>query len=62
MFLLSFFKRFHQKNYIMIKLTVKREFSYPHRTIGKKTIASCQIGERAGNFFPFLCKTLSPVI
>ena len=46
----------------MIKLTVKREFSYPHRTIGKKTIASCQIGERAGNFFPFLCKTLSPVI
>ena len=21
----------------MIKLTVKREFSYPHRTIGKKT-------------------------
>lgn len=46
----------------MIKLTVKREFSYPHRTIGEKNTASGRTGERAGNFFPFLCKTLSPVI
>ena len=46
----------------MIKLTVKREFSYPHRTIGKKTIASCRIGEQEGIFRPFLCKTPSPVI
>ena len=46
----------------MIKLTVKREFPYPHRSIGKKNMASGRIGEQAGNFFPFLCKTLSPVI
>ena len=36
----------------MIKLTVKREFSYPHRTIGEKNTVSGRTGERAGNFFP----------
>jgi len=26
----------------MIKLTVKREFSYPHRTIGEKTLLTAE--------------------
>ena len=46
----------------MISPGVKREFSYPHRSIGEKNMASGRTGEQAGNFFPFLCKTLSPVI
>ena len=46
----------------MIGPGVKREFSYPHRTIGEKTTVFGRIGEQEGIFRPFLCKTPNPVI